>query len=282
MVLLVYSGSRFADWRLIDKGKVLAAFKTMGINPNHSDDRHIQQLLNKSTVLINHAEKIKKIYFFGAGSSNLEKISVVKQAFSSFFRYAKVSVKNDMLAAAYATLGENKGIVCIVGSGTNAGYFTGKHLEPNNYGLGYILADEGSSNWLGKCLLGSLLSDTMPSDIKAKFVAQYPLDKKQVLDRVYRVGNPALFLSSFTDFVMENKGHEFIENMVKKGLDLVFDAYIIPLAKKYPGHAVHFAGSISSRYEDWLRETALRYKIEVGVIVKEPIHNLLGYYINKN
>ncbi|WP_028297024.1 hypothetical protein [Olivibacter sitiensis] len=282
MVVLVYSGSRFADWRLVDKGNVLAAFKTLGINPNHSDERYITQLLNKSNILVNHAEKIKKIHFFGAGSSDAEGIAMIKQAFASFFRYAKITVNNDLLAAAFASLGEQKGIVCVLGSGTNAAYFSGRRLEANNFGLGYILGDEGSSNWMGRYLLRSLLTDVMPMDIKTKFIAQYPLDKKQILDRVYRINNPALFLSSFTDFVMENKEEPFIKNMILEGLHLVFDTYLLPLSMKHPGIPISFTGSIASRYEDWVRDIADKHKLAVERVIKEPIHNLLNYYINKN
>lgn len=67
MIAVVYSGSRFADWRLAERGKVVAGFKTMGINPYHNDERYISQILNKNNSLINYAERIKKIFFLALG-----------------------------------------------------------------------------------------------------------------------------------------------------------------------------------------------------------------------
>ncbi len=68
MIAVVYSGSNYAEWRLADKGRTVASFKTGGINPYFNDEKYIIQQLSKNINLIHHAEEIKRIYFFGAGS----------------------------------------------------------------------------------------------------------------------------------------------------------------------------------------------------------------------
>lgn len=282
MIAVVYSGSRFADWRLAEKGKVIAGFKTMGINPYHNDERYIGQVLNKNNSLINYAEKIKKIYFFGAGASSDERKETVYNAFKEFFRYSKILVEHDMLAAALATGGNEQALVGILGSGSNAAYYDGKRIYDTNYGLGYILADEGSANWMGRYLLRNYLSETLPIDLENKFTSYYPLDRKQIMDKVYRNPNAALFLSSFADFVAEQKDHEFVHNMVMEGFSLLFETYFVPLKEKYHYPKINFTGSVAAGYEPWLRRAANDHDMEVGVVIKEPIHNLLNYYLNKN
>lgn len=282
MIAVVYSGSRFADWRLAEKGTVIAGFKTMGINPYHNDERYITQVLNKNNSLINYAERIKKIYFFGAGASSEERKKTVYEAFASFFRYSKVFVEHDMLAAALATGGHAQSLVGILGSGSNAAYFDGKKIHETNYGLGYILADEGSANWMGRYLLRNYLSETLPLDIESKFMSYYPLDRKQIMDKVYRNPNAALFLSSFADFVAEQKDHSFVHNMVLEGFRALFETYFVPLKDKHNFNKINFTGSVAAGYEKWLRQSAKHYGMEVDVVVKEPIHNLLNYYLNKN
>ncbi|MFD2147459.1 hypothetical protein [Mucilaginibacter antarcticus] len=84
MIAVVYSGSNHADWRLSEKGKTVASFKTNGINPYFIDEKHIIQILNKNINLIHHAEGIKRIYFFGAGSSSKALQAVVHNAFTEF------------------------------------------------------------------------------------------------------------------------------------------------------------------------------------------------------
>jgi hypothetical protein len=92
MIAVVYSGSRHADWKLAEKGKIVSEFKTPGINPFFSDENHIFQLLDKSVELINNAEKIHWVYFFGAGASSKERQDIVTNALSSFFRFSKIVV----------------------------------------------------------------------------------------------------------------------------------------------------------------------------------------------
>jgi len=51
MIAVVYSGSNYADWRLADKDRTIASFKTSGINPYFDDEKRIIQLLNKTSTL---------------------------------------------------------------------------------------------------------------------------------------------------------------------------------------------------------------------------------------
>ena len=281
MIAIVYSGSRFADWRLASKGKVISGFKTMGINPNLHDERHIFQSLNKSNSLINHAEEIRRIYFFGAGSSSQDRKDKINRVFSNFFKNAKVFVDLDITASARATLGDYKGLIGIIGSGSNAGYYNGKKVLNENYGLGYILADEGSSNWIGRTLLKTFLTEIMPVDLQDHFVEKHPLDRKQIMAKVYNNPNPTLFLTSFTDFIEAYQSHPFIEEILKDGFRLFFQTYMVPLSEKYPGLPLNFTGSVAAVHEKLLRDVAAEHQLEIDQVINEPIHNLLNYYIKK-
>jgi len=281
MIAVVYSGSRLADWRLAEKGRVVAGFKTMGINPHHNNESKIEQLLNKNNTLINFAEKIKRIYFFGAGASSEENEAIVLKAFNAFFRFGKVFVGHDLKAAALATCGDHSGFVGIIGSGSNAAYYNGKKIEPNNYGLGYILADEGSANWLGRNILQDYITQTMPQDLTRKFDDKYPLDIKLILDKVYRQSNPVLFLSSFSEFVFENRDHSYMKQLITQGFNLLFEKYFVPLKGNH-SEKVSFTGSVAFDYQEILGNVAKSHNFEIGTIIREPIHNLLNYYLNKN
>lgn len=282
MIVVVFSGSRYADWRIADKNRVLHGFRTSGINSYIQDERYILQLLNKSNHLINNAEKIRKIYFFGAGASSPDRQEKIERVLAQFFRNAKVKASHDMLASAISTFGDEKGIVGIIGSGSNAAYYNGRKVLPNNYGLGYILADEGSTNWLGRQLLKDFLTETMPSGIREKLLQKYNLDRRLILDRVYYNPNPNLFLTSFADFIYENRDEPYITQHIKKGLEIYIKTYLLPLSESYPDSQFNFTGSVANNYADWLRELGSEYGLHIGSIIKEPVQNLVKYYINKN
>ncbi|MEJ6979803.1 hypothetical protein WG906_05040 [Pedobacter sp. P351] len=282
MIAVVYSGSRFADWKLSDKGEIISEFKTAGINPFFHDEKTITHLLNKATDLIYHAEEIKRIYFFGAGAFSKGRQKIIEDAFTKFFRYSKVVVEHDLSAAAIATCGDKPGLVGILGSGSNAAYFNGKKIKENNFGLGYILGDEGSANWMGRVLLRDYLIGDLPKKLLQAFTHKYSLDRKQILDKVYKQPSPVLFLSTFADLLLDHQNEDYVKNLVISGFECYFKTYIIPLAKQHQNLPLHFAGTIAAGFEPWLREVAQRHEFNITTVIKEPIYNVLEYYENKN
>jgi N-acetylglucosamine kinase-like BadF-type ATPase len=283
MIAVVYSGSRFAYWKLSEKGIDTIDVRTNGINPFFNDEKFILHLLNKNTKLINYAEQIKKIYFFGAGASSLERSEIVKNALSKFFRFSKVFVAHDLEAGAKATCNDKPGIVGIIGGGSNVGFFDGKKVIENNYGLGYALGDEGSSNWLGKKLLKAYYNNTLPEHIKLLLDKKYDLEKSSILDKIYRQAHPNLFFNSFIDFLNENRTDPYIITLIKDGFRLYLDTYLLPISQQYGGkQPIYFIGIVAANFQDYLREVAKEKKINICSVIKEPIYNLLNYYANKN
>lgn len=282
MIAIVYSGSRYSNWRLVDKKEVIEV-RTNGINPFFNDENFINQLLNKNTKLINNAEAIKKIYFFGAGASSKERKEIIKTGLRNFFKFSKVYVEHDLDAAAKASCDDKPGIVCVIGSGSNAAFFDGKKITKNNFGLGYAIGDEGSATWMGKTLLKAYLSETLPQDIKLAFDKKYDLDRRMIMDKIYKLPQPNLFLNSFTRFINENKKSPYIQNLIKEGFRIFMDTYLIPLHQKHGvEQPIYFVGTIAAFFQDFLREVAEEKQLKISSVIKEPIYNLLNYYANKN
>ncbi|MDT3401773.1 hypothetical protein [Mucilaginibacter terrae] len=282
MVAVIYSGSNYADWRLADKGRTVASFKTSSINPFFNDEKHILQLLNKNINLIHHAEEIKRIHFFGAGVLNQPLKDAVSNSFTSFFKFARVTIDHDMLGAAIACCKNKPGIVCICGSGSNAAYFDGKKIKANNFGLGYVLADEGSGNWLGKQLIKAYLNETLPDNLRKKFVKHYDADRRTLLEKVYHQRQPALYLSSLAEFFIENQNDAYLQGILIKGFTLLINTYVLPLKEQYPDAEIYFAGSVAAGFQTYLLKAADNAGINISLILKEPINNLLTYYSSKN
>ncbi|WP_316832805.1 hypothetical protein [Pedobacter aquatilis] len=280
MIAVVYSGSRTAFWKLTQNGQVIAHCNTSGINPCFVDAKTILQILNKKVVLVNHAESIKKIYFFAAGASSAERKEELAKTLSSFFKYSKVIVENDLFGAAKAACYNKPGIVAMLGSGSNCAYFDGKKPQANNFGLGYILGDEGSANYLGKTLLKSYLNKKLPKELETKFNRAYNLDRSQIFERIYNKPQANIFLSSFLDFFIQNNKHGYIIRMIDDGFEKHFQNCILPMIEKHPGKDLHFVGTVAAEFEDRLIHTAEKYDLTIKSIIKEPILNLLKHYIN--
>ncbi len=280
MIAVVYSGSKSAFWKISNEGKTIAECTIHGINPCLNDSKQILILLNKNNILINYAESLKKIYVFAAGASSTLLQDSLTTTLGIFFKNAKIKIKDDVYGASIAACYDKKGIVGILGSGANCAYFDGKKPEKNNYGLGFILGDEGSANHLGRLLLKNYLEGKLPSDLNKQLEEKYNLDRAIILERIYKKPNAQNYLSSFFDFYVENRNHKYIKDLIDLAFDKFFSLYLLPTLALHPNEEVHFVGTVAGTFQDRLRLTAEKKQINIISITKEPIYNLLNYYSN--
>ena len=66
--------------------------------------------------------------------------------FSNLFLNADIHIYSDMLGACIATKGTQKGLVSILGTGSNICYYNGNKIVQKSRSLGYLLGDEGGGS----------------------------------------------------------------------------------------------------------------------------------------
>lgn len=280
MLLVADSGSSKADWILTLSDTETISFRTSGINPFFLSEKDIIKIFQNTPAIQPYTDKVKEIYFFGAGCSSPDRREHISNALSKIFKNAFVSVDIDIIASIYATTGNSKGICCIIGTGSNITYFDGSKIHESKHGLGYILGDEGSGTWLGKQLITSFLYGKMPSDLSDSFNKNYNIDKESVIKHVYQEPAPNFYLASFAPFLSEHISHPFIIDILKKS----FSEFIETNIKSYPDYrdqTCHFVGSIAYHFSDILKELCTANEIKVGKILKHPIEEL-SRFILKN
>lgn len=274
MKLIIDSGSTKADWAFTDGQAIL---KSAGMNPCFINKEQIVAIIMNTIKPFFDTSTIKEIFFYGAGcAENLQK-EIVQDSFISVFSNAKVNVDIDTMAAVRATCGDQPGIACIIGTGSNSILFDGKSAQPNNYGLGYILADEGAGTYLGKKLITHYLYGILPKDLSEKFQKRYSLTREEAISNCYNKPNPNAWLASFAVFLSENKQHPWVLNTIANG----FDEFIHLFVMNYPGYEklpVHFIGSIAYFYQDILSTVATANKIQLGKILQKPIDGLILFH----
>ena len=181
MILVADSGSSKTDWLLAVPRKDPIPFRTGGLNPYFLTEKEMVKILHdQGAEMVKYANDIDEIYFFGAGCSSPDRHEIVSNAVSHLFPKAYISVDSDLLGGAYATCGYEKGLCCVLGTGSNISYFDGEDIHAGKHGLGYILGDEGSGSWFGKALITDYLYGNMPDEIAKQFSAEYPIDKEAV------------------------------------------------------------------------------------------------------
>ena len=171
-----------------------------------------------------------RIFFYGTGLAAETTVAILRRALKKIFPGAEIEVEHDLTGASRAVCGKNKGIVAILGTGSNSGYYNGKKIVRNSPGLGYVLGDEGSGAYLGKKVLQYFLYKVFDLELHKKFQKKYQLTAADILDSVYKKPLPNRYIASFTLFLAENRGHYMIENIIEDGLRDFFSNHLIHLS----------------------------------------------------
>jgi glucosamine kinase len=282
MILVADSGSSKTDWLLAIPQQEAKEFRTAGLNPYFLSEKEIVKVIQEQAKdLLIYASSVTEVYFFGAGCSSPDRHEIVSNALSQFFPKAYISVDSDLLGSAYATCGHNKGLCCVLGTGSNISYFDGEDIFEGHHGLGYVLGDEGSGTWFGKMLVTDFLYGNMPADIHHKFNEAYHLDRETVIKNVYQKPRGNSYLASFAKFLSDIRDTEYAQNMLKTGLTEFIETNI----KSYPQYnkyKCNFVGSIAYVFADELNELCKISGVRVGKIIKQPIHDLMEFIKSRN
>jgi glucosamine kinase len=283
MILVADSGSSKTDWLLAVPEQEPLQFKTGGLNPYFLSEKEMVKILqDQGADLIAHTAEITEIYFFGAGCSSPDRHEIVSNALSQLFPKAYISIDSDLLASAYATCGHEKGLCCVLGTGSNISFFDGEEVHSGKHGLGYVLGDEGSGTWFGKALITDFLYGNMPGDIHALFNEKYALNKETVINNVYQQPRANSYLASFAKFLNSIRQTDYVQNLLKKGFQEFIDTDIKSYHQQYHRYKCHFVGSIAFVFADELKAVCEENEVQVGKIIRQPIYDLMQFIASRD
>lgn len=280
MILVSDSGSSSSDWMLNLPDSEPLLFHTKGLNPYFVNEKEIARILSEVPEIIPYISEIHEVYFFGAGCSTPDRREIVSNALTQIFPNAFIAVETELLGSAYATLGDKKGLICNIGTGSDISYFDGETLTPSIHGNGYVLGDEGSGTYFGKQLILDYLYENMPKDLAQEFGEKYRVTKDSVIKHVYQKERPNAYLASFVPFMAEHRAHPYVENLLKNG----FAEFVRTNIMTFPNYLEHecsFVGQVAFFFDMQLREVCDMHNIRIGTILQKPIKELYEFVIKR-
>ncbi len=276
VTLIADSGATKTEWCVLKGGKK-KFIHTQGISPYFLSTEQIVSLLRNELWPTVRSMGITDIHYYGTGCANPANARSVKRALASVFPAARSYVTHDLMAAARALCGTQKGVACILGTGSNSCYYDGKKIVRNSPGLGYVLGDEGSGAYLGKKVIQYYLYDTFDEELRARFDASFTTTAPEILENVYKKPLPNRYLAGYTRFLAENRGHYMIENIIEDGLNDFFFQHLCKYKEiwKYP---VHFTGGVAFGFRDIIQQLCHAYEFELGQVLQQPMQGLIRYH----
>jgi len=276
MKLIADSGSTNTAWKLIENSGEVKNIQTSGINPFFRTEEDIFQELSQ-LLLPETGTNIQEIFFYGAGIINPEKGEIIRRALNRIYPEASIETHSDVLAAARALFGDQAGIACILGTGSNVCLYDGEKITGGISPLGFILGDEGSGAVMGRKLLGDYFKEVMPIRLREEFAEQFNLTREEALNRVYRSEKPNQFLAQFVPFLSEHANSAYCHEFVQHNFMEFFERNVSKLPD-FTKHPIGFVGSVAYSFSHILNNTASYFGYEEITILKEPIDGLERYY----
>lgn len=278
MLLIADSGSTKTDWRLVTPDRQLRAIQTDGFNPYYqTTDQIITTLRSQLTPHLDDAD-VREVFFYGTGCTGPTVNHIVANALRAVLPDLQtIDVNSDMLGAARGSAGHEPGIVCILGTGSNACCYDGTQIIRGIQSLGFWLGDEGSGGYLGKTLVRDFFQERLPADLEAAFQNQYGLDRATLLENAYQKPYPNRYFASFTSFLADHLAHPYIATLVRDAFTLFLTTYVkrFPEADQWP---VNFVGSIAYYFVEPLRMAVQKSGLQLGNILKAPVERLVEFH----
>jgi len=274
--LIADSGATKSEWCLLREGRKKTIF-AQGISPYFLNTEQIVQILLKELTPKLKKIEVNEVFYYGTGCINKRNAAVVKKALHKVFPASKLFVTHDMMGAARALCGHKKGIASILGTGSSCCFYNGRTIGQVRTGLGYVLGDEGSGAYLGKKVLQYYLYDTFDEDLRTRFNLTFTTNVNEILENIYKKPLPNRYLASFTSFLVQNRGHFMIENIIEDGLNDFFFNHLCKFRETWTS-PIHFAGSVAYGFKDVLQELCHQYEFELGRILKNPMDGLIEYH----
>lgn len=277
MTLICDCGSTKAEWVALDGENVVKRFITNGFNPNFTDGETIKSIVSEAKNIID-SQDIEKIRFYGSGCGTDANQNKVAMIFAMVFKINDIQVYPDTLGACHALFGNQPGIACILGTGSNACVYDGEKITQSVASLGFMIGDEGSGCHIGKRIVHDYFLGLMPADLRAKFDEKYHLDRETFLKRVYQGEQPSRYLAEFAMFAMENIDNQYIKRIVGE----CFEEFVNTSFRATEGSGdpsemttYGFVGSVAFTFKDILLQVLERHDIKCSKILKNPMDGLI-------
>jgi len=222
----------------------------------------------------------EEIIFYGTGVSSISTVNIMEHCLRALFKGERISLHHDLLGAVRALCGNEPGIACILGTGSNSALFNGTELIKKSPALGFILGDEGSGAHIGKSLLTDYLYKQVPEPLDNHLSNDLGLDRETIMNKIYKESNPNRYLASFCELLSGFRGLNYVEQLLKDSFTTFMKQHVLIYDASHD-LPIHFTGSIAHHFGDVLANLCEEKGLSLGKIVDRPVEELVQYHLNE-
>ncbi|MGN0231276.1 MAG: hypothetical protein ACI4A8_03585 [Muribaculaceae bacterium] len=275
MKIIADSSSTRTEWALVDGDTIVEHAFTQGLNPYFQSRRDISHSIRLEIPDAFFKRRWSHIYFYGAGCANLDKRKIMEASLIAQFK-TPATVESDLLGAARGLLVRDRGIACILGTGSNSCLYDGSQIVKSVRSAGFILGDEGSGAQLGKMFVSDCLKNIAPVELKEDFYARFGINPDAIMNVVYTQPFPNRSLSTYSFFLAKHLDNDYVVDLITRNIRAFFNRNIVQY--DYQNEPIAFVGLVAYTYADILKGIAAEFGVEINKIVRNSMPGLLDYH----
>lgn len=269
-------GGTSSRWSLLNAGAEAVPLGPFpGFNPAVGDPAPMVERLQAELPPALRTTTVR-VHIYGAGCGDPARRERMRTALAPIWAPEQLDVESDLLGAARALYGKGAGLVLILGTGMNVGYFDGTTLECPMPSLGFVLGDEGSGADIGKHLLHALFHHTLPQELKPLLFPEQPTVADAVRE-VQRGASPQAWLARWTAKAAEQLEHPWVRELVDDRFNLLAGLVErhFPEAQRREVRAV---GSVALGLQDALGPVLAAHGMRLSMVLSDPMPQLVAYH----
>lgn len=273
--VIVESGATKSDWRIIEGGRQTGQFICAGMNVSSMPVESVKSILSQGLEIIGPAA-IEGFYLYAAGVVTDEIRNQITEHVRKVTDALDIEVQNDLLGAARAVCGRQKGIVAILGTGSNTCFYDGTGISQKVMAGGFILGDDGSGAVLGRLFLADYLKGLVPDPLKSDFESKFDSSYAGIVANVYKSSSPSGYLGKIAPLVVSHYDMQYAKELV----DNNFRNFIKRSLKHYDtaNYPVGVVGGFGTANREIFTKLCEEEGIKVNRFVMAPVEGLIDYH----
>jgi hypothetical protein len=110
-----------------------------------------------------------------------------------------------------------------------------------------------------------------------RFNAKYNTNSDEILSAGYKKPLPNRYLAAFTDFLVENRGHYMVENIIEDSFNDFFFNHVYKYRESWT-MPINFTGSVAFGFKDVLKDMCSSFELQLGKVIKKPMDGLIKFH----
>ncbi|MFZ1686465.1 MAG: hypothetical protein WAU70_03525 [Flavobacteriales bacterium] len=248
-----------------------------GFNPAVNDPSTFVEVLKPALSEALAERKLNKLTVYGAGCGTEERKQRMRSTLSTMVAADEVIVETDLLGAARGLCGDAPGLVLILGTGMNAGWYDGKELQTPMPSLGWILGDEGSGADIGKRLLSDAVHGRMPGAVVQAVFGKNEVSAGEALQVLAGSSSPNSAVAAFAGKLTAVADDRYVAELLRDR----FAALASLLHDNFGSHApcaVAATGGIAKGFSGLLRTRLATSGFDLRHVEADPMDGLIAWH----